>query len=261
VSESPASPEPEAASSLSRALDILEAFSVPNQNPELSLATLYDRTGIPKSTLRRLLRNLIDRGYVRQDANTRLYRLGLRCWELGVFAIGGLDLHRTLTPYLEDLARTTREQVAVWLYEDGECVCVQRADSSQLVRSSTRLGTREPANLMASGRVLMAWRSGLDIERSLTGRSWNTAAIRRLLTELAAIRSAGYAVNMGERWPELHAVAAPVRDYSNTVICAVSVSGPAQRLDSDAMSQITEELCRVTAGISAELGYSAAEGA
>ncbi len=57
---------------LERALDILDCFSF--QNRELSLSDVVYRTGLNKTTAKRLISNLTGRGYLQQDPQTKKYQ-------------------------------------------------------------------------------------------------------------------------------------------------------------------------------------------
>lgn len=240
---------------LNRALDVLEAFEPGDSG--LSLALLSDRSGITKPTLRRLLQNLVGRGYVEQDPQTRLYRLGLRCWDLGTIAVHGLGL-AVVAPLLRQLAHETREQVTLWVYDGGRAVCVQRAESSQRVSTQTRLGTREPAHLMAAGRCLLAGVDMVAVHRDLTQFRIPRAELDDLDEELARLRldEAAVSVSAGNRWPDVYAVAAPVRGHLGQVIASLSVSGPKTRLDDDTVLRISEQVRRAAARASEALGFS-----
>ena len=67
--------------SLERALDILDCFSF--QNRELTLSEVVDCTGLNKTTAKRLISNLVNRGYIQHDLQTKRYKLGMRLFELG----------------------------------------------------------------------------------------------------------------------------------------------------------------------------------
>jgi DNA-binding IclR family transcriptional regulator len=205
--------------------------------------------------LRRLLLNLADRGYVRQDPLTRLYRLGLRCWQLGVVAVGGLGLQALLQPLLLALARQTLEQVTVWVYEDGDAICVQRAEGSQRVRSSTQIGAREPAHLLASGKCLLAGLPADRLAADLARFALPSARLEELRAELALARQRGYAVSEGDRWAGVSAVAAPVLDHTGTAVASMSVSGPSGRFPADVVLTVAAAVTAATIHASAELGF------
>ncbi len=67
-----------------------------------------------------------------------------------------------------------------------------------------------------------------DLERFTDGTITDGA---KLLDEVRASQLRGYALDLEEYAAGLHCVAAPVRDASERVIAAISISGPSQRLD------------------------------
>lgn len=237
---------------LNRGLDVLEAFSV--SEPQFQLGTLSERTGISKPTLRRLLTNLAARGYVVQDPETRLYRLGLQCWQLGAASVGGLDWQKMLRPHLDRLAKETLEQVTVWLYDAGEGVCVLRAESSHRVRSWTQIGTREPAHLLAGGMCCLASLDPEVVDADLRRLSVTDEQLRDLHIRLDDVRAHGYAVSEGLRWADVYAIAAPVRDHTGATVTAMVVSGPATRLDRVTIRRYASMVRETANAASAELG-------
>jgi len=84
---------------LERALDILECFSF--QNRELSLTDFVNRTGLNKTTVKRLISNLTARGYLKRDPQSKKYQLRISSdigWRrplhygmLGMVLLAGLD--------------------------------------------------------------------------------------------------------------------------------------------------------------------------
>ena len=75
-----------------------------------------------------------------------------------------------------------------------------------------------------------------------TGRT--ITSVDALLQELAAIRVQGYAMDEGEMIPGLTCVAAPIMNSIGRAVVAVSVSGPASRMD---RARVTRLAGRVTA--------------
>lgn len=237
-------------SSLNKALDVLEAFTP--QDREWSLGDLSARLGLAKPTLRRVLQNLVARGWVRQDDATRRYGLGLKCWEVGMAAVGG-GLSETAGPFLRRAAEATGEQATLWVYDRGDAVCIDRAEASHRVRSFTRLGTREPAHLLAGGCCLLADEDEVEIARVLAASDDPGGVARRL----DDVRRLGYVVSRGARWHDVFAVAAPLRDRSDTTVAAVSVSGPSARFGEEAIDRIAGAVRAAAAGASVQLGSRA----
>ena len=75
-----------------------------------------------------------------------------------------------------------------------------------------------------------------------------------LLKELQLIRKCGYSVDNEESEIGLTCFAAPVRDYTNSSVVAISISGPTARMQLHKDELITS-LLETAAVISGELGY------
>lgn len=237
-------------SSLNKALDVLESFTT--NDAEQSLAELSARLGLSKPSLHRILHNLTARDYVRRDEQTRRYRLGLRAWEVGIVAISALPWRTQIRSSLEDVVAITNEQATAWVYNEGTVVCIERvADESQRVQSRTRVGQNEPAHSLAAGRALLAFQAPSEVA-AVVERFGLPKDFSDILQET---RSKGYAVSRGERWKEIHAVAAPVLDANGNAVCAVSVSGPATRLTAQLLREHAVTVTSATKELSAQLGY------
>ena len=68
-------------SSLTTAIDILHRFSL--ERPEIRVSDIARGLEIPKSTVSRLLKEMVRHGLVEQDPNTRRYRPGPLAFRLG----------------------------------------------------------------------------------------------------------------------------------------------------------------------------------
>src|SRR5690242_15595350 len=88
--------------SVRKALDLLEAFSF--ENATWSLSALARRLKIPKSTAHNLLRTMQSFDMVRQDAESRNYRLGARVMELGLLFARSTEMLTHARPLLRSLA-------------------------------------------------------------------------------------------------------------------------------------------------------------
>jgi DNA-binding IclR family transcriptional regulator len=78
---------------------------------------------------------------------------------------------------------------------------------------------------------------------------------RTLSAQLDAALEAGYATTTEEYEPGLNAVAAPIRDHTGAVVAAVSLSGPAYRLDLERLDYVTAGLIKGAEEISARIGH------
>jgi DNA-binding IclR family transcriptional regulator len=77
----------------------------------------------------------------------------------------------------------------------------------------------------------------------------------RLAAELEVVRSEGYALDREELQPGLCCIAAPVRDHSSSVVAALGLAGPSNRLTESRLRELAIPVTRAAEAISRNLGY------
>jgi DNA-binding IclR family transcriptional regulator len=247
--------------SVSRALDILEAFSV--SEGELGVTELSRRLKLHKNNVFRLLATLETRGYVEQDKDTGNYRLGMKTFEVSSVFAHHLGLVRQARPVLEQLAQATGEAAYLGVLEGPAVVCVDLVDSSQPVRVVSQLGRRVPAHAAAVGKAQLAYRSPEEREEWWK-RTPPAAVTPRTITDpghladdLARVAERDLAVEDEELEPGVRAVAAPVRDYAKRVVGAVGIRGPAFRLSIERLeTELTPRVRTAARDVSKRLGFA-----
>lgn len=230
---------------------------------EAGVTELARRLGLHKSTASRLLATLQRRGLVEQDGETGKYRLGLVVVRLAERAEQTLDLRGIALPELERLARATRETVALAVMQDDACLTVAQVDGSNRAAVADWTGRKTALHCVASGKVLISALAERDIlrlhrqglpaqtERTITG-------LEALLEELSRVRRRGFATAFGEWEPGINAVAAPVRDARGRIVAAVSVWGPAFRVQPARVPELARLAQETAAAIGVRLGATAA---
>jgi len=210
---------------LARGLQILGAFSP--DRPTLTLSDLARHTGLPVSTVHRLLGELKAWGAV-ERGDDGSYRIGLRLWEVGALAPRGQGLRERALPFLEDLSQITRENVQLAVREGTELVFVERIAGTGAVPVLTRVGGRFALTATGVGLVLLAHAPAEVQEEVLTGpinrftpyTVTDPAELRRMLAD---VRSSGFAVSDRQVTDDALSVAAPVYDARGAVVAAVSL--------------------------------------
>ena len=76
-----------------------------------------------------------------------------------------------------------------------------------------------------------------------------------LLQELDKVREQGYAIDDVENEEGIRCVGAPVFGYEGEPVAALSLSGPAFRMTSERVEELSEAVRMTAARISRELGY------
>ncbi|HEY7491774.1 MAG TPA: IclR family transcriptional regulator [Candidatus Tectomicrobia bacterium] len=247
-------------SSVEKAIDILFCFDP--QHPQLRLTDISQRLGLHKSTTHRLLSLLKKKRLITADTASQLYGLGPGVVELAWIMLRQHDLRPVCTPYLERLRQATNETVSLYI-RMGDCrVCIEELESGQEIKYSQTVGLTAPLHVGAPGKVLLAFLPLAELEAllatlPLTAVTSHTITDReQLLEELNTVRQQGYAVSIGERSPWASAAAAPIWDWSGKPIAALSVLGPSQRLTSEVLPALGQQVQQVAIEISRAFGYS-----
>jgi len=221
--------------SVSTALAVLGSFSV--ETPESSLTEISRRLNLNPSTTFRILATLQARGFLEQNADSRRYRLGVACLELGSVYLSQTDIRKQALPVLRRLREGCRETVHLGTLVGNEVVYLERLDPLQPIGfMGSVVGSRMPAYCTALGKAMLACRSNGEICDLYAGveffpRTLNSiTGLEELLQELDRIRTAGYAIDDEENEIGVCCVAVPLYGYEASVTTAISVSGPAERI-------------------------------
>lgn len=245
--------------SLMRAITILDCFCP--ETPEWGVREIARRLDLPASTVGRLLLTLHSAGILAQDRTTRRYRIGPKVLQWSSVYISRLDLANEALPILEELHRLTRETVSVYVLDGTERVCLQRIESPERVRVVVRPGERMPLHAGSAGKAMLAFmpRDMIDrvLSQPLEQMTNRTITVRkRLLEELATVRSRGYAVSYGERFEDAIGLAAPIFDRNGSVVASLNVAGPNMRFTNASVDKFAPQIMQLAARISQALGYA-----
>lgn len=202
-----------------RALTILQSFS--EDERELTLAQLAEKTGFYKSTILRLTNSLIYMGFMVRD-DKGLFSLGSELWRLGTAYRHNFELAEAIRPLLDKIRDATEETASFYIRDGDKRVCLYRANSRRSVRHHLDEGVQFPLNQGAAGKALLAFSK--KPPRELT---------ENLSKQLADIKQQGYAYSLGERNPEVGAIAVPLLDNGGEARGVLCVSGLIQRFDDD----------------------------
>ncbi|MDX3072185.1 IclR family transcriptional regulator [Streptomyces sp. MI02-7b] len=246
--------------SLERAFDLLERMA--DAGGEVGLSELSTSSGLPLPTIHRLMRTLVDCGYVRQQPNRR-YALGPRLIRLGETA--SRLLGTWARPYLAELVDATGETANMALLDGDEVVYVAQVPSRHSMRMFTEVGRRVLPHSTGVGKALLAQVPPEEV-RALLARTGMPAATERTITEpdaflaeLAHIRAQGYAVDDNEQEMGVRCLAVTVPGSPSAA--AISVSGPAGRVTDAATEKIVPVLQAAARELSAALAGATGTGA
>lgn len=250
--KAPKAPGSGGVQSLDRAFAILETIA--DAGGVISLSQLAADTGLPLPTIHRLVRTLVDLGYVRQEPS-RQYSLGPRLIRLGETT--SRRLATWARPHLTDVVGALGESVNLAMLDGDQIVYIGQVMPSQnSMRMFTEVGRRVDPHTTAVGKAILAHDPESGV-RALLGRTGMAGRTEHSLVtpdafidELILVRERGYALDNQEQELGVRCVAVAVPGDSRL---AISMSGPLTRMGDDAIDRAVAPLHRAADAIASEL--------
>ncbi|TGE31519.1 IclR family transcriptional regulator [Desulfosporosinus sp. Sb-LF] len=245
---------------LERSLDVLEVLAQAEE--PLGVTEIGNRICLHKSTVHRILQTLCYRGYVEKDRENERYQLGIKIVELGIRFFNDLEIRKVAAPVLNDLAKLLNEVVHLVLPDDGEIVYIDKAESSHVVSMHSKVGRRAPMHCTAVGKALLSTLPEEEVRHILETKGMTRYTPHTivdpdaLLMELGTIKESKISVETEENEIGIICLGTPVFDYSGRAIGAISVSGPASRIEEKGIERIGQEMKKSGEEISGKLGFS-----
>lgn len=240
--------------SLHRALDLLELLA--GRGGTAGVADLAAATGLALPTVHRLLRTLLERGYVRQLPDRR-YALGLALVPLGSVSGAVVGVGPAADRALRGLVDALGESANLAVLDGDEVAYVAQVPGRHSMRMFTEVGRRVAPHCTAVGKALLARLPEGDVVALVarTGLEPRTAhsltELPALLTELDVVRRRGYAVDEEEQEVGVRCVAVAVP--GTPLPLGLSVSGPAPRMSDDLVGQAVPLLTETARTLAASL--------
>jgi DNA-binding IclR family transcriptional regulator len=196
-----------------------------DQGTPMRLSDLCRRTGMPKSTVHRLLGTLMASGVVRRVDT--LYCLAQSPIEGSPDAAEGRDVRRKFAPYVGDLYFITRQTVGLAILQEGDAVFLERISGKHGIWTSVDETRRIAAHRSAAGRLLMSF--GPAAMRFPPGTVTEPG---RLHAELVRIRREGFALSYSDSSPGVCCLAVPMPALPGLPRAALTITGHAVEMDS-----------------------------
>jgi len=246
-----------------RAADVLTLFSEVRDRT-LGVTEIATSLGLSKAAVHRILTSLRTRGYIEVDEESHRYGLGPASFALGLSYLARLDVRGAAAPELAALAATSQETSTLSVLAGDSRIYVDQVIAPREIVMSVPLGQRFPLHAGSSGKALLAFGADEQVERIVTAplpafTATTMTDVGALRAELAAIRARGYATSAGERQAGAASVAAPVFDHAGRPVAAISICGPAERLQGR-LQDCGRLLLASAIRVSAKLGHRSDDG-
>ena len=247
--------------SVDRALEIL--LTIYENNREMGISELSEQLGIYKSTVFRTLKTMEERGFVRQNPTTKNYWFGTRIYAIGLSIREKMHLQDVIAPYTRRLYEQCHEIVNVSILENSigdfhqSIIIHKEFGDKNLLFVNQPLGSSTPCYCSSVGKCLLAYTKGLDfsIYKTKPMERFNERTINSyesLMESLEDVKRKGYALDDEEREIGLTCIGAPIIGRDGSAVAAISVSGPASRMNDGHIDEKIEMVVKTAWEISKE---------
>jgi len=238
--------------SIGRAFLLLETIA--DNAGVMGLSQLASASGLPLPTIHRLVRTLVDLGYLRQDA-ARQYVLAPRLIRLGESSSRLLSVWAR--PHLARLVEELGESANVAMLDGNSIVYVAQVPSQRSMRMFTEVGRRVLPHCTAVGKAILAQQPPETVRQLLADTGMPSFTHKTItdpddfLTALEWCAERGYAIDEEEQEIGVRCVAVAVPDVSGHL--ALSLSGPAGRMSEQMVRRAVPLLQRSALELSRDL--------
>src|SRR5258706_7300319 len=239
---------------LVRGLDVLGAVSQGATN----LVVLAETLNLNRTTTHRLAAAVVEQGYLSFTLRVG-YGLGPRLLELGYMARDQMSLPRIARGHIESLAAATGDTVHLGILDDTRALYLDKIPGRRRVEIRSHIGDRHPLRSTGLGKALILdlgearWRELYEAE-DRDGKPYEVP-LSAWLKRMREYANVGYAFDLEENEDRIRCVAAPVRDTTEAIIGAISVSSAAQYMDDNRMKALAEDVRTTARGISRDMGW------
>lgn len=240
-----------------RLLVVLETLA--EAEGALTAAEIGRRIGLPKPTTHRLCQTLIEEGFISRQGDGKRLAPGRRARTMSSGLLHASAHQLARRQVLMRVSQTVGETVNFAAPREDGMTYIDRVETDWPFRIQLPVGSNVPFHCTASGKTFLAAlptprRDQIVHSLNLTRQTCNTITDpTELAAELANTATRGYAIDNGELYEGMIALAVPVRDNAGRFIAALAFHGPEQRLSAatalahlDMMKGAAEELAAIS---------------
>ena len=194
-----------------------------------SITVLQKLTGIPRSSVHRMLQNM-ERGGMVVYIPDKGYTISQKLQYLCLTANQNSDFLEVMIPYVKAISEETRETVSVNVINEMQRLCIYSIYGSRHAVNKVRIGETGPRFKGSTGRVLVSNLSGHKFEEAMISAKESGVITDgnkdEIMARIEECRRDGYSVSVEERFNGCWSVAVPVIS-SITKECkgALSING------------------------------------
>ncbi|MCG7344145.1 IclR family transcriptional regulator [Sporosarcina sp. ACRSL] len=240
-----------------RTMELLYLFT---DHPELTFQEIVELSGMPKSSVYRMLLSLEEMKFLEKKEDTK-YRLGTIFLTFGHLVSSRMNIRQIAEPIMRRLHSEVHQAVNLTILEGDEAIYIEKIDELQKVKLYTSVGRRSPLYGGACARAVLSFQSDEFIEEYLErvefiAYSNNTITDRKqLLASIEDARKIGYTFSKSELENHTASIAAPIYNSEGKAIGSLSVAGIEIEFSDSAVEHLSEKVKAAAKKISEGIGY------
>lgn len=231
------------------------------QNPNVKLQDIADGLDMSKSTLHRIVMELVDYTFLSRDEERLTYKLGSKFLEYISTVIDNLDIRSESSDIISQLNQSTMETIHLAIMVDNRIIYVDKRESLHSIRLYSVVGKEAPFYCTGVGKAIVAFQKPEIIELfkskyACKNYTENTITdYKELDKEFLRIRSEGVAYDLEEHENGVICIAAPILNHNKQVIASISITTIKQRFSVDQLKGLKNDLIAGADTVSMRLGY------
>jgi IclR family acetate operon transcriptional repressor len=249
-----ADPPDDRPTAVAKVVRVVEALTEHSGVSEISR-----KTGLPTSTVHRIIQELVSLGWVRGDGDHG-YRPGAGLLTLSAQAASHAAMS-IVVPILEHLRDATTHTIHFALRQGDQAVYVAKVEGQRAYEMRSRVGLAIPVHCTGIGKALLAALTEEEV-RAILQRAGMPSRTPRTITDpeamlehLRTVARRGYAIDNEENELHTRCVAAVVRDHRGIATGGISMSAMAFEFDQERVQQVAPLVVTAARDVSQALGY------
>lgn len=225
------------------------------EQPAIRLSDVARQTGLPVSTVSRIVSELVQAGLLARDEH-KMYMVGPRIVEMAQSALPLRNVREVASALLDELCARTNMHIQLAALDGGNLVVLDRRDGKQQLPVYYHIGDRIPLVPTANGRIMLAYAPSEVVQSVLNGGNfiWPVfdtprPSVQEVLDSLEQVRHE-HKVVLTIAGAPVHSIAMPIVDKTRRVIASLAIVFLPHTADLD---QLSELLRACTLGISKRL--------
>lgn len=235
---------------LSSVVDVYRLFL--RSGDELTVTTLVNELGMPKSSASRVLKQMTEYGLLEKKKDAPIYRPGLIIMELAHRARGMNPLIDMTFESLDEITKETGFTSYVSLRDKDQVRVVHARIGNSMLQVITQPGTKLPIAGTSTGKALLS-RNSLS-EREVIICQEPEEKQDKLRQELNQIEERGWAYSINEAVPGVASVSSTVYDPSQGTLYALCLSLPASQITPELLAKLATKMCHKASYLGSMVG-------